>query len=564
MLRHLLLGAKSVLKNRTSWITLTAFGAGLAALIAAIFWVGFAFFLVDERTKAMGRAELYRTILVDALSRHAHLPVVLAQDPLVVRAVSGDGRAGLNARLDAFAKEAQLEAIYLLDSTGLTIASSNHQQSVTFLGQNYGFRSYFQEAMRGEVGRFFAIGATTSRPGFFVAAPVTVDGTVRGALVIKDDLQGLADLWASSAESVFVANTDDIVVLTSDPAWRYKTLSPLDDADRARITAARQFGTEPLEPLDWRSDGERAVLNGDAALHVSADVGTLDWTLHYFAPEALVRNRAAFVTVSLAVFLALVLAVALFVRSQRIRAALESSQVDRRKLRQANKQLEAAQLELERTSRLAALGQLAASVTHELGQPISALQTYLAAARIDPSGEDVGQLIDRLGGIAKRMEATTDQLRFFAKQGGGAMERVSLAPVVQSAWGLLTVGDVAFDVTGDAPDVAADRHRLEQVLINVLRNACDSQAGGVSVRLGVTGAMATIAVQDDGAGLQGMELSEMFEPFKSSRASGDGMGLGLSISAEIINQHGGRIWAEENDGSGLTVHIHLPQFEEKT
>ncbi len=543
---------------------LAAFGAGLVVLVTAIFWVGFAFFLVDERAKAMGRAELYRTILVDALTRHEHLPVVLAQDPAVMRAVSGQGREGLNARLDDFAQEAQLEAIYLLDETGLTVASSNYQQSVTFLGQNYGFRSYFQQAMNGEVGRFFAIGATTSRPGYFVAAPVVVDGKVRGAIAVKDDLQGLADLWASSAESVLVSNRDQVVVLTSDPAWRYKTLVPLDEVARQRVTAARQFGTQTLDELDWRSDGQRAVLNGTAALHVSVDVGTLDWTLHYFAPEALVRNRAAFVTVSLGVFLALVLAVALFVRSQRIRAALDSSQVDRRKLRQANKQLEAAQLELERTSRLAALGQLAASVTHELGQPISALQTYLAAARIDPKSEDVPQLIGRLDGIAKRMEATTDQLRFFAKQGGGTMERVAVVPVVTSAWELLSKREVSFEIVGDAPDVAADRHRLEQVLINVLRNACDSQADRVMVVLGRSGEMATIRVMDWGAGLQGMELSEMFEPFKSSRASGDGMGLGLSISAEIINQHGGKIWAEENEGRGLSVHIHLPRAGDKT
>ncbi len=540
------------------------FAALMGLLVSAIFWVGFSFFLVDERSKATDRAQLYRTILLDALTRHEHLPVLLAQDPAVMRAVSEQGRQGLNGRLDDFAREAKLEAIYLLDDTGLTVASSNYQQTVTFLGQNYGFRNYFKQAMAGEVGRFFAIGATTSRPGYFVAAPVRVDGEVRGALVIKDDLQGLADLWASSSESVLVSNRDQVVVLTSDPEWRYKTLEPLDDVARDRVIAARQFGTQALTPLEWMDRGERAVLDGVATLHVVADVGTLDWTLHYFAPEALVRNRAAFVTVSLAVFLALVLAVALFVRSQRIRAALDSSQVDRRKLRQANKKLEATQLELERSSRLAALGQLAASVTHELGQPITALQTYLAAAKIDPSGEDVPALIGRLDGIAKRMEATTDQLRFFARRGGGAKQAVELNDVVRSAWELLPAVGVAFEVRGDVFNVEADRHRLEQVLINVLRNAVNSGAESVVVHVGQAGKMAVVQVEDNGAGLQGMDLNDMFEPFKSSRASGDGMGLGLSISAEIINQHGGQIWAEENDEHGLSVYIHLPLMEEDT
>ena len=82
------------------------------------------------------------------------------------------------------------------------------------------------------------------------------------------------------------------------------------------------------------------------------------------------------------------------------------------------------------------------------------------------------------------------------------------------------------------------------------------------VHLGHENGMAVLRIEDTGAGLQGMELNEMFEPFKSSRASGDGMGLGLSISAEIINQHGGRIWASENKDVGLSVHIHLPAMEE--
>jgi len=153
------------------------------------------------------------------------------------------------------------------------------------------------------------------------------------------------------------------------------------------------------------------------------------------------------------------------------------------------------------------------------------------------------------------MEATTDQLRFFARRGGGAKQAVELNDVVRSAWELLPAVGVAFEVRGDVFNVEADRHRLEQVLINVLRNAVNSGAESVVVHVGQAGKMAVVQVEDNGAGLQGMDLNDMFD---------DGMGLGLSISAEIINQHGGQIWAEENDEHGLSVYIHLPLMEEDT
>lgn len=555
---------KRVSLRASSWMKLLALGCGFALLLGTVFWVAFSFFLVDEQDKARDRAALYRTILQDALTRHAHLPVVLSEDPMVKEEVIKRAGNVLNERLLAFANEAKVEAIYVLDETGLTIASSNYRQPVTFLGQNYGFRSYFEQAMKGEIGRFFAIGATTSRPGYFIAAPIDVEGRIRGAIVVKDDLQQLVNLWTSSSERVLVSNRDGIAVLSSDPAWLYKTLEPLSEATRLQVMQQRQFGSEMLDPLAWRKTAPgRAELGDVPSLHVSLDVGTLDWTLNYFASEAPVRDRAAFVTVSAGIFLVLFLAAALFVRSQRIRAALDSSQIDRRNLRSANQKLEAAQKALERTSRLAALGQLSASVTHELGQPIAALQTYLAAASIDPDGEDVRALIGRLDGIAKRMEATTDQLRFFARPGGGAQEPVDLQVLVRSAWELLSdPQDVSFEIMGDAPHVVGDRHRLEQVLINVLRNAYSSLEGcaqkQIVVSLAQEADMAVLGVRDTGVGLQGINVNEMFEPFKSSRASGDGMGLGLSISAEIINQHGGRIWAEPNPDAGINVQIELP------
>lgn len=535
----------------------------LLALVAS-YLVSYRIFEVQERGTALARAGLYQRMLTDQLSRFEHLPGVLAEDPLVQAALVGGDGTGLNGRFKEFAFDAALDAIYLLNRDGLTIAASNYDQELTFLGQNYGFRPYFRTALLGDTGRFFAIGATTSRPGYFIAQPVQVDGEIAGVIVVKQDLQPMADGWAAGAENVLVENSKGVVVLASDTRWRYGALREIGAAERAAIADQRQFGQEPLTALDWRAALGDAQLDGVRALHVVLDVGPLDWRLHYLAPVDPVQARALQITGVVGIFLALSVAAAVFFRSARIRAALAQSQLDRRNLQRANQALENAQQELARTSRLAALGQLSASVTHELGQPITALQTYVAAAEMDPKADELPEFLADVGGIAQRMKATTDQLRFFAQPGETRQETVELAQIVDSAWALTQPpgqDPVTLSVTGDTPPVRGNRHRLEQVLINIFKNARESLSGRADARIAVhlSGeTQAVLAVTDNGPGLSGIDADQIFEPFQTTRASGDGMGLGLSISSAIIREHGGKMLARPSELGGLEVMISLP------
>ncbi|MEM7439378.1 MAG: ATP-binding protein [Pseudomonadota bacterium] len=544
--------------------------AGIVAVpilaLAASYLVSFQVFDAQERTAALARAGLFQRMLGDQLSRFEHLPSVLAEDPVVQAALAtGADRSALNARFAEFARSAALDAIYLLDKDGLTIAASNHDQPLTFLGQNYGFRPYFRDALEGQTGRFFAIGATTSRPGYFIARPVSVRDVVAGVVVIKQDLQPMADGWAAGAENVLVENSKGVVVLASDPRWRYGALRALSTVERAAIADQRQFGAEKLPQLNWRLlNRGRVTLDASRALHLELPVGPLDWRLHYLAPVEPARARARQVAGLTAIVLALAIAAAVLLRSARLRAALAQSQAHQRGLLQANRALEDAQLELARNSRLAALGQLSASVTHELGQPITALQTYVAAAEMDPKPGDMPEFLADVDGIAKRMKATTDQLRFFAQPGEMRQEMVALGGLVDSAWGLtqpLGQDPVSLIVTGQAPPVRGNRHRLEQVLINLFKNARDSLSGQADARIEVTlsgDTQAQILVADNGPGLDGIDADQIFEPFQTTRPSGTGMGLGLSISSAIIREHGGQMSARPSSMGGLEVAITLP------
>jgi len=556
-------------------------------IAAGAYWASARYFRAGEVTRAEGRLSLYRSTVVAELNRFSHLTFVLSQDPFVIETANGGPTGPLDARLAEFAEQAGLDAIYLMDADGLTISASNAGQPGSFVGQNYSFRPYFTDAMAGRQGRFYGIGATTGLPGYFIADPVLSDtGEVLGVIAIKLDLSVLEQSWREGGEQVLLTNADGVVLLASDPAWQYRTLAPLDADQRAAIAAARQFSGQALEPLDWEpgSDG-RSKIGGQEVIHLTGDDLPHGWQLHYFASVDPVTTRSWLASV-----LALVLAggvgvVALVRRNTSIRAALTRSEAEEAALRLANerlaveiedrrtaeRRLERTRDELARASRLAALGQLAASVTHELGQPITAMRNHLAAAELG-AGTSVAP---RLTGLVERMEGITRQLKFFANPGEDALGPVDLVAAMEEAIKLvqpnLEAGEIA--LSQDRPTapvtVQGNRLRIEQVMTNILRNAIDAMEDGddraLTVSVGGEAGTAWFEVADRGHGLGDASLADLTEPFVTSRASGQGMGLGLAISAGIVTEHHGvmRAWNRPSGGAVFRVEIPLAQLSEE-
>ncbi|VAW18127.1 FIG00740943: hypothetical protein [hydrothermal vent metagenome] len=569
-------------KRRLGWAI--AFFVMAIAAAAALFFVALSYFQNAEYQRAENRASLYRSTLVGALGRSEYLPFILSQDPYVIAGAQGKDLLGLNRRLAEFAARANLDAIYLMDKTGLTIAASNYDAPVTFIGQNYGFRPYFKDAMAGKRGEFFGIGATTLQPGYFIAEMVRgARGEALGVIAIKLNLTDLTKAWAAGGEVVFVSNSDGVVVLSSNKDWRYKTLAPISAARRAEIAKERQFASEPLTTLGWKVAGnQRARLNGRDYIYAVTPVLRPGWELHFLSDESRVRERAWFTVIAAAILASLPLMVALFFRAERIRAALDASQADRRQLRSANKKLareieerraaerrlEKAQEELARSSKLAALGQLSASVTHELGQPISAMRNYLAAAEYDTNKKERATTLKRLSEIVIRMVSITNQLRFFASPGDSGLTRIDLRKVWQGALVLIEPDIKVAKIRLDAQlwhspvMIRGNRLRLEQVLVNLLRNAIAAMIGEkertLGVNIGVVNGRAVISVSDSGHGLGERSIEQLKEPFHTTRASGDGMGLGLAISAAIVKEHGGVLQAQNNKEGGAVFCVELP------
>lgn len=550
------------------------------AMIVSLFFAATSYFRSEETTEAANRLSLYTRSLNDTLERFQYLPFVLSQDPLVASGValaaSANTTSELNVRLAEFASVSNLEAIYLMNLSGSVIASSNYGLPQSFMGQNYAFRPYFQNALSGNRGEFFGVGATTGRPGYFVSEPVFQNDKIIGVIAIKIDMSELQSLWEQGGENVFVSNGDGIVVLSSTPSWLYRTLQPLSDEEIAAIADNRQFIGKELVSLDWATKGDDvATLDGANFVYANEAINRLDWTVHYLLNETRIYERAALTTVIFGSVLAVFLVFATFMRSARIRSALSISQSDRAQLLKANHELKATQEQLSRTSKLAALGQLSASVTHELGQPISALRNHLTAAEI--SGElKPGHTLEKFTRVIDRMDNITKQLRFFTRpistqRQEDLMQKIDLHDVIKGALDLVehtlkSAGvEVNFSCKNKPVSILGNRLRLEQVVVNLLTNSVTAMEESTVKKLEISileqDKKVDIQVRDTGSGFGDRDMAKLQEPFHTTRASGNGMGLGLSIATEIILEHNGVITAQNLADGGAEFTISLPLFD---
>ncbi len=240
-------------------------------------------------------------------------------------------------------------------------------------------------------------------------------------------------------------------------------------------------------------------------------------------------------------------------------------------LTQAN--LQQLQSELVHVSRLSAMGEMASALAHELNQPLAAISNYmkgcrrLLASSPDPNAAKIEVALDKAAEQAIRAGQIIRRLRDFVLRGESERRAESVAKLVEEAGALGLVGAreqgvlLRFDLDPANDLVVADRVQIQQVLVNLLRNAMEAMAASERRELVVSNArladgMIQIAVADTGPGFAGNVQSNLFQPFFTTKEAG--MGVGLSISRTIIEAHGGQMQAETNEAGGATFRFTLP------
>nr|WP_283254402.1 ATP-binding protein [Ramlibacter paludis] len=236
-------------------------------------------------------------------------------------------------------------------------------------------------------------------------------------------------------------------------------------------------------------------------------------------------------------------------------------------------ELRRAESDLAHAQRVTALGELSASLAHEVGQPLTAILANAQAARrfrqIDARHPELDQTLVDIAAAARDAGETISRLRLLFRKGATQHATVSLNAVVEDVLRLLKGSlvrnrvEVAADLAADLPAVTGDAIQLRQVLLNLLVNAqeainaADAQRREIHVSTRrVDAHRIAVTVRDSGPGIAESELERIFDHFVTTKPNG--IGMGLAVSRTILEAHDGRIWAERADGAGLTLRIELP------
>lgn len=238
-----------------------------------------------------------------------------------------------------------------------------------------------------------------------------------------------------------------------------------------------------------------------------------------------------------------------------------------------DRRLHEVQSELIHLARISELGQMASAMAHEINQPLAAIVNYAEAAQVQLAANNLGRINEWLRKIseqAQRASAIITRLRGFAKKGEAHQRPESLPKLIEESSALALIGSrrsgirVELHLDQRASLVAVDKVQIQQVLVNLIRNAAEAMADRPAPQLTVatrrTGdAKIQVSVADRGPGLADQIRQNLFQPFQTTKSSG--LGIGLSISRSIIDAHGGELWAEDNPGGGTIFHFTLPAAE---
>lgn len=558
-----------------------------AALAVALIWAshGYLTNLYSEglRNRANVRAAIYSGSLVNVLQRHQLIPAVLARDRSLIDALIKGRYAMTSARLIDVNRELGARSLILMDRDGRIVAASDRR----LLGTSRADQIYFRSAAR-DNGTVFAITGIAERDrGFFFAHPVRSGGSLLGVIAVEVNLGQIEEGWARDSGRVFVTNSEDVVILSSTPDWRYRLLSPLLEEARVAALRSRRLGGLEILPVDEAQSGRRLRIDGVTYLRRERAIGFRGWTLNYLAPMDEVQAKVNAVMALEIMVLALMAAVIFWINSKRAWRRLLNLQRESEELRELNRRLSAeiderrrvertlarTEQSLEQASKLAALGQMSAAVSHELNQPLAAMRTYIAGARLLIERrrlEEALVSIQRMDDLIGRMAQLTRQLKSFARKGGQELRPVDLRDAVRGALSVMQpqLAQHAIELVTDLPRspcmVRADQLRIEQVLVNLLRNALDAIRSQPHRRIALTiapGRDYVIRVTDNGPGLP-PDIDAIFEPFFTTKKPGEGLGLGLAISAGIAQDLGGRLVARNLKDGGACFEFHLPALQD--
>ncbi len=526
------------------------------------------------RNRAELRIALYTGNMISELQRNSVVPLLLSRDPLLINALDLKDYSRSSQRLISYRDEIGAKSLLLLDADGRAVGATTRQ----LIGTNHRQDPYFVDALRSSDTVFTTIRTEAGAFKFTYSRKIEISGELLGVIVVEVDLLKFEASWAGISDAVMVTNSEGKIILATESRWRGKT----EVEALAELPAPTAISRALQATAKWAALPGEAYFLGDAVMRQETRIPFQGWRMTSFTTYASVRERVNGLLALEIMAFAILLSLGFYVISRRATSRSVLFQRESAELRQLNdalkreiadrqraeKNLQVAEQTLAQSSKLAALGEMSAAVSHELNQPLAAMKTYLAGAmlllRRNRSGEALSSF-QRIDDLIERMGSITRQLKSYARKGGDAFEPMDVRNSVSAALAMMEPQlkrrhvRITRNIPREPVMVMGDKVRLEQVLINLLRNAIDATKSVEDPQVDILltgGEMATITVRDNGAGVD--DLESLFEPFYTTKAPGDGVGLGLAISSGIVNDFGGRLTARNGQTGGAVFSVELP------
>lgn len=590
---------------------------GLTLLVSWILggWAGYR----QVEQESLEESFRYRQLVANELNRYLPIPELMAEHPLLEKALRHPEDPEIilqaNQEMQRMATIVGSSDVYLMDVNGLTIAANNYQQEDSFVGSNYAFRPYFSEAVTTrDSAIYFALGLMSGVRGLYFSHPVLDNqGSVLGVIAVKVLVQELESQWhrpasLSEAEMV-VLDWAGVSFLASRPRWLYRDFEPYSGVTLAAESHQR-YPDRSLNPINMKRLGrpwgvsERSekihLVDNDAGgdyLSIRTNLPRLDWTLQVMvSTRSVIWTRLAFLLGGTALYFGGLLTW-LYLRERYRREAelaLRGEQLERRvtertadlessnrKLLEEIRERELTQTELRETqqeliqaAKLAVLGQMSAGMNHEMNQPLTAIQTYARNSRrfLEKGAEDmVDANLSEIILLCDKMAELTRQFKVFARKSEGPPAVVDLRLSVDASLKIIAAqkSSADIDIQWNRPEHPVMCHgdliRIEQVMVNLMANAVQAveESRHPKIRIDIEEMHDSwkCRVRDNGPGLQG-NTEQIFEPFFTTKSVKQGLGLGLSISRQIVDALGGSLTGRNRmDGPGAEFVLTLKKRE---
>ena len=516
--------------------------------------------------------------IVSELQKNSVIPQFLVRDQSIWNALLSNNFSSLPQMFFEFIDEISIESITLMDRTGQIVAVAGKEN----LNVNSSNKIIFNTAISTNDTVMNIIEKDENEFGFFYSRKIENDQRVLGVLSIEVDLKKFENSWKSAGDRIFISNGEGKIVLATEPTWKGLSEDLAWKNQNSKNIIKRGYSVAK----GWVDSNESdQYFNDSSFVRFNKNIPILNWKISSFENYSGVRERVnTILALEILIFL-LLLVLSLYSLNRKKILRLNLFEEETIKLRELNKKLEtemeqrkrveknllAVEQTLEQHSKLAALGEMSAAISHELNQPLAAMKTYLAGASLllkrNRPQETVAALM-RIDGLIHRMGEITKQLKSFARKNTESFVPLNFNDAILEAMSImepqLKQSGIKIDtnIPSEPVLIVGDQQRLEQVIINLIRNAIDAlddtELPSITISLYKNNSV-RFSIRDNGKGINNLE--KLFEPFQTSKDPGKGLGLGLAISSNIISELGGSLSGENLTPTGAEFTIKLPLFD---